>query len=310
MKQILILLILSTLTISCSKDKSENLETQESLKVYAYNNSSKKIVELDVDDGSEIRIIADLMFDDVNIDFTNATYSINTNEIIGTIIVPTPPPATSDFDFYFVRVNVISGEVYLNLINFKTYNGFTLTNEGKLFSYIYRINERKIVELDPNNGAEIRIIADLEVLNENNLAILGYSETTNELIGMQGLNDHPIYSQWFTRVSVSDGTFTRNTMEYRYNYPVISNNDELYASRNYTNEIVELDPINGSEIRIIANLDSSIFDMIDYSDTTNEIIGFLRYSGKKNFAKLNVNSGQFTEIVMDGWDYDFILLDQ
>ena len=320
MKNIITLLILSTIIISCSKDNSEtstdNSETStgtpENPKVYAYNNSSNKIVELDLNDGSEIGIIAELML--VNSRLSNIVFSINTNEIIGTIEV------WKDGDvpelFFFVRINVANGEIIKNKIDYKSYVDFTMSNEGKLFTSRFRSTDRKILELDPNNGSEIRIIADLDLLSEYDIIRLVYSETTNELIGIQHLYQPPTYYHWLTRVSVSNGTFTRTTIERSYNSIIMSDNGDLYTYSVNTGNIKEFDPISGSEVRIVANLGPSGFQHIVYSETTNELIGIQKIYGNNipnsyYLTKVNVENGQVTQVTTLQDDiYDFILLNQ
>ena len=299
-----------TISINDIEDSAENPI------VYAYNNSSKKIVELNLDDGSEIGIIADLMFDQVF--FNNIVYSKTTNEIIGTFEVPQPYPNESDF--YFTRINVTNGQVNSNLINTTSYKGFTLTNEGRLYTYRSRSTDRKIVELNPNNGSEIRIIADLDIVNENDFSgNLVYSETVDELIGIQYLigNPYPTFYYWLARINPVSGIFTKSTMEQNYDKILMSDEGKLYAYNLYDNIIAELDPINASVIGIIANLESSIFRHIVYSETTNELIGILNYGSSLNnydLTRVNIENGQVTQVPLQipptGNIYDFILVNQ
>lgn len=305
MNKNLILLILSTLIFSCSQDDSNSETPSEIQKIYAYNNSSKKIVELNPEDGSEIEIIADIPID--NVYFTNITYSQESNEIIGTIQESLSYP---EYNFYFVKVNVTNGNVNINLIDYHDYRGLTMTNEGKLYTYRSRSTDRKIVELDPNNGSEIRIIKDLDLTFENDFSgNMVYSEATDELIGIQYLIEyHPTtFTYWLTRINISNGNFTPTILNDRYEDIFMTDEAKLYAYNFYDDKIVELNPIDGSEMRVVANLQNSSFQKIVYSETANELIGILSSDFNYRLARVNMETGQITQVPLEVDNYDFVL---
>ncbi|WP_062059644.1 IPT/TIG domain-containing protein [Aquimarina longa] len=147
-----------------------NLEVTIELinKLYGYV-AYDKLVELNIDDGSELSTIATIGSDYLS----DIVYSKNTNEIIGQTSVSNPN--TGNNTYYYHKIDITTGQISKN--TYPGYESLVITDSGKLYGYVAY---DKLVELNINDGSELSTIA---TIGSDYLSDIVYLKNTNEIIG-------------------------------------------------------------------------------------------------------------------------------
>jgi len=242
--------------------------------LYAYVAYSK-IVKLDLQTGKELETIAEIGKEYLG----RGIYYLNsTNEIIGI--------QSGNSGHYLFKLNVTTKEIIRLPCNH--YEKLIIANNEP---YAYDLRNHKIVKLDLQTGKEIETIAEV---GNDYLSHIRFSKSTNEIIGQQSkYNEKTFKNDYsFFRLNLT----TKQIVKVPFNgyERLIVANDDLYAYVAY-NKIVKLDLQTGKELETIAEIGKNYLSRIQFSKSTNEIIGL--QSGNENeetYFKLNLKTKQFS----------------
>ena len=248
--------------------------------LYAYV-AYNKIVKLDLQTGKELETIAEIGREYLG---RGIYYLKSTNEIIGI------QSRNSEYDLF--KLNLTTKEIIK--LPCSHYEKLIIANNEP---YAYDLNNRKIVKLDLQTGKEIETIAEV---GRNYLSHIQFLPKTNEIIGLQ--------SEYNSETSENVYTFFRLnliTKEIiikpcnRYEDFIVAN-DDLYAYVSY-NKIVKLNIQTGEELETIAEIGRDYLAHIQFSKSTNEIIG-LQTGTEKNLFKLNLKTKQVSKIPIKNYE--------
>ena len=240
--------------------------------LYAYV-AYNKIVKLDLQTGKELETIAEIGREYLG---RGIYYLKSTNEIIGM------RSRNSEYDLF--KLNLTTKEIIK--LPCSHYEKLIIANNEP---YAYDLNNRKIVKLDLQTGKEIETIAEV---GRNYLNHIQFLPKTNEIIGLQ--------SEYNSETSENVYTFFRLNLVTkeiiikpcnRYEDFIVAN-DDLYAYVSY-NKIVKLNIQTGEELETIAEIGRDYLAHIQFSKSTNEIIG-LQSGTEKSLFKLNLKTKQIT----------------
>jgi len=242
--------------------------------LYAYVAYSK-IVKLDLQTGKGLETIAEIGKEYLG---RGIYYLNNTNEIIGI--------QSGNSGHYLFKLNVTTKEIIRLPCNH--YEKLIIANNEP---YAYDLRNHKIVKLDLQTGKEIETIAEV---GNDYLSHIRFSKSTNEIIGQQSkYNEKTFKNDYsFFRLNLT----TKQIVKVPFNgyERLIVANDDLYAYVAY-NKIVKLDLQTGKELETIAEIGKNYLSRIQFSKSTNEIIGL--QSGNENeetYFKLNLKTKQFS----------------
>ena len=248
--------------------------------LYAYVAYSK-IVKLDLQTGKGLETIAEIGKEYLG---RGIYYLNNTNEIIGI--------QSGNSGHYLFKLNVTTKEIIRLPCNH--YEKLIIANNEP---YAYDLNNRKIVKLDLQIGKEIETIAEV---GRNYLSHIQFLPKTNEIIGLQ--------SEYNSETSENVYTFFRLNLVTkeiiikpcnRYEDFIVAN-DDLYAYVSY-NKIVKLNIQTGEELETIAEIGRDYLAHIQFSKSTNEIIG-LQSGTEKNLFKLNLKTKQVSKTPIKNYE--------
>jgi len=248
--------------------------------LYAYVAYSK-IVKLDLQTGKELETIAEIGREYLG---RGIYYLKSTNEIIGI------QSRNSEYDLF--KLNLSTKEIVRLSCNH--YEKLIIANNEL---YAYDLNNRKIVKLDLQTGKEIETIAEV---GRNYLNHIQFLPKTNEIIGLQ--------SEYNSETSENVYTFFRLNLVTkeiiikpcnRYEDFIVAN-DDLYAYVSY-NKIVKLNIQTGEELETIAEIGRDYLAHIQFSKSTNEIIG-LQSGTEKNLFKLNLKTKQVSKTPIKNYE--------
>ena len=248
--------------------------------LYAYVAYSK-IVKLDLQTGKELETIAEIGKEYLG---RGIYYLKSTNEIVGI--------QSGNSGHYLFKLNVTTKEIVRLPCNF--YEKLIIANNEP---YAYDLRNHKIVKLDLQTGKEIETIAEV---GRNYLNHIQFLPKTNEIIGLQ--------SEYNRETSENVYTFFRLNLVTkeiiikpcnRYEDFIVAN-DDLYAYVSY-NKIVKLNIQTGEELETIAEIGRDYLAHIQFSKSTNEIIG-LQTGTEKNLFKLNLKTKQVSKTPMKNYE--------
>ena len=248
--------------------------------LYAYVAYSK-IVKLDLQTGKELETIAEIGKEYLG---RGIYYLKSTDEIIGI--------QSGNSGHYLFKLNVTTKEIVRLPCNF--YEKLIIANNEP---YAYDLRNHKIVKLDLQTGKEIETIAEV---GRNYLNHIQFLPKTNEIIGLQ--------SEYNRETSENVYTFFRLNLVTkeiiikpcnRYEDFIVAN-DDLYAYVSY-NKIVKLNIQTGEELETIAEIGRDYLAHIQFSKSTNEIIG-LQTGTEKNLFKLNLKTKQVSKTPMKNYE--------
>ena len=248
--------------------------------LYAYVAYSK-IVKLDLQTGKELETIAEIGKEYLG---RGIYYLKSTNEIVGI--------QSGNSGHYLFKLNVTTKEIVRLPCNF--YEKLIIANNEP---YAYDLRNHKIVKLDLQTGKEIETIAEV---GRNYLNHIQFLPKTNEIIGLQ--------SEYNSETSENVYTFFRLNLVTkeiiikpcnRYEDFIVAN-DDLYAYVSY-NKIVKLNIQTGEELETIAEIGRDYLAHIQFSKSTNEIIG-LQTGTEKNLFKLNLKTKQVSKTPMKNYE--------
>ena len=234
--------------------------------LYAYV-AYNKIVKLDLQTGKELETIAEIGREYLG---RGIYYLKSTNEIIGI--------QSRNLEYDLFKLNLTTKEIIK--LPCSHYEKLIIANNEP---YAYDLNNIKIVKLDLQTGKEIETIAEV---GRNYLSHIQFLPKTNEIIGLQ--------SEYNSETSENVYTFFRLNLITkkiiikpcnRYEDFIVAN-DDLYAYVSY-NKIVKLNIQTGEELETIAEIGRDYLAHIQFSKSTNEIIG-LQSGTEKNLFKLNL----------------------
>ena len=212
------------------------------------------------------------------------TYTITFNGVKGTI-----KEVTSNHLKVEIPEEATSGEVILSSNETsKSIGRLTiLPKPSVLYAYVAY---SKIVKLDLQTGKEIETIAEV---GSDYLSHIRFSKSTNEIIGEQtkynaetSERKNSLFKLNLTTKQIVKAPFNG------YERLVIAN-DELYAYDLRNRKIVRLDLSTGKELETIVETGQDYLSYIQYSKSTNEIIG-LQSGTEKSLFKLNLKTKQIT----------------
>ena len=248
--------------------------------LYAYVAYSK-IVKLDLQTGKELETIAEIGKEYLG----RGIYYLNsTNEVVGI--------QSENSGHYLFKLNVTTKEIIKLPCNL--YEKLIIANNEP---YAYDLRNHKIVKLDLQTGKEIETIAEV---GRNYLNHIQFLPKTNEIIGLQ--------SEYNSETSENVYTFFRLNLVTkeiiikpcnRYEDFIVAN-DDLYAYVSY-NKIVKLNIQTGEELETIAEIGRDYLAHIQFSKSTNEIIG-LQTGTEKNLFKLNLKTKQVSKTPMKNYE--------
>ena len=240
--------------------------------LYAYVAYSK-IVKLDLQTGKELETIAEIGKEYLG---SGIYYLKSTNEIIGI--------QSGNSGHYLFKLNVTTKEIIRLPCNH--YEKLIIANNEP---YAYDLRNHKIVKLDLQTGKEIETIAEV---GNDYLSHIRFSKSTNEIIGQQSKYNEKTFKKdySFFRLNLT----TKQIVKVPFNgyERLIVANDDLYAYVAY-NKIVKLDLQTGKELETIAEIGKNYLSYIQYSKSTNDIIG-LQSGTEKSLFKLNLKTKQIT----------------
>ena len=270
--------ILSSNEISKSIGRLTILPKPSVLYAYvAYN----KIVKLDLQTGKELETIAEIGREYLG---RGIYYLKSTNEIIGI--------QSRNSEYNLFKLNLTTKEIIK--LPCSHYEKLIIANNEP---YAYDLNNRKIVKLDLQTGKEIETIAEV---GRNYLNHIQFLPKTNEIIGLQ--------SEYNSETSENVYTFFRLNLVTkeiiikpcnRYEDFIVAN-DDLYAYVSY-NKIVKLNIQTGEELETIAEIGRDYLAHIQFSKSTNEIIG-LQSGTEKNLFKLNLKTKQVSKTPIKNYE--------
>lgn len=270
--------ILSSNEISKSIGRLTILPKPSVLYAYvAYN----KIVKLDLQTGKELETIAEIGREYLG---RGIYYLKSTNEIIGI--------QSRNLEYDLFKLNLTTKEIIK--LPCSHYEKLIIANNEP---YAYDLNNRKIVKLDLQIGKEIETIAEV---GRNYLSHIQFLPKTNEIIGLQ--------SEYNSETSENVYTFFRLNLVTkeiiikpcnRYEDFIVAN-DDLYAYVSY-NKIVKLNIQTGEELETIAEIGRDYLAHIQFSKSTNEIIG-LQSGTEKNLFKLNLKTKQVSKTPIKNYE--------
>ena len=241
--------------------------------LYAYVAYSK-IVKLDLQTGKELETIAEIGKEYLG---RGIYYLKSTNEIIGI--------QSGNSGHYLFKLNVTTKEIIKLPCNH--YEKLIIANDEP---YAYDLRNHKIVKLDLKTGKEIETIAEV---GNDYLSHIRFSKSTNEIIGEQSKYNEKMFKNdySFFRLNLTTKQIVKAPFN-GYERLVIAN-DELYAYDLRNRKIVRLDLSTGKELETIVETGQDYLSYIQYSKSTNEIIG-LQSGTEKSLFKLNLKTKQIT----------------
>ncbi|WBV59894.1 hypothetical protein PFY12_12675 [Chryseobacterium camelliae] len=282
-----LVLVLSVLLVGCSKTTDEEIiesKTPNIEKVFAFkyiDNGINSIVQLNPNNGSEIKTIANLGNQYLRI----AKYYGTTDEILGEV--------NENNTKKFYRIKVSDGTI--SKYNYNGYDDFVI-GENKIYAFKYNNNNNSIVELNPINGAEITTLKSVGI---NYLKNFVFSQNTNTII-CENNTTKSLY-----KINSTNGN-TESFNYFGYDNLAISKNGQLYGFKYTTNnnQIVELNTSNGNEIKTIKSVGSKYLKNMFYLNSTNEIVGdLITNSSTHNYFKCKVSDGISNENTFGKYDY-------
>ena len=248
--------------------------------LYAYVAYSK-IVKLDLQTGKELETIAEIGKEYLG---RGIYYLKSTNEIIGI--------QSGNSGHYLFKLNVTTKEIIKLPCNH--YEKLIIANNEP---YAYDLRNHKIVKLDLQTGKEIETIAEV---GSDYLSHIRFSKSTNEIIGQQSKYNEKTFKKdySFFRLNLT----TKQIVKVPFNgyERLIVANDDLYAYVSY-NKIVKLNIQTGEELETIAEIGRDYLAHIQFSKSTNEIIG-LQTGTEKNLFKLNLKTKQVSKTPMKNYE--------
>ena len=248
--------------------------------LYAYV-AYNKIVKLDLQTGKELETVAEIGKEYLG---SGIYYLNSTNEIVG---IQSGNPG-----HYLFKLNVTTKEIVRLPCNL--YEKLIIANNEP---YAYDRGNHKIVKLDLQTGKEIETIAEV---GRNYLNHIQFLPKTNEIIGLQ--------SEYNSETSENVYTFFRLNLVTkeiiikpcnRYEDFIVAN-DDLYAYVSY-NKIVKLNIQTGEELETIAEIGRDYLAHIQFSKSTNEIIG-LQSGTEKSLFKLNLKTKQVSKTPIKNYE--------
>ena len=242
--------------------------------LYAYVAYSK-IVKLDLQTGKELETVAEIGKEYLG---SGIYYLNSTNEIVGI--------QSGNSGHYLFKLNVTTKEIIKLPCNH--YEKLIIANNEP---YAYDLRNHKIVKLDLQTGKEIETIAEV---GNDYLSHIRFSKSTNEIIGEQTKYNAETSERKNSLFKLNLTTKQIVKVPFKGYERLIVANDELYAYVAY-NKIVKLDLQTGKELETIAEIGKNYLSCIQFSKSTNEIIGL--QSGNENeetYFKLNLKTKQFS----------------
>ena len=241
--------------------------------LYAYVAYSK-IVKLDLQTGKELETIAEIGKEYLG---SGIYYLKSTNEIIGI--------QSGNSGHYLFKLNVTTKEIIK--LPCSHYEKLIIANNEP---YAYDLRNHKIVKLDLKTGKEIETIAEV---GSDYLSHIRFSKSTNEIIGQQSKYNEKMFKNdySFFRLNLTTKQIVKAPSN-GYERLVIAN-DELYAYDLRNRKIVKLDLSTGKELETIVETGKGYLDHIQFSKSTNEIIG-IQSGTEEIFFKLNLKTKQIT----------------
>ena len=248
--------------------------------LYAYV-AYNKIVKLDLQTGKELETVAEIGKEYLG---SGIYYLNSTNEIVGI--------QSGNSGHYLFKLNVTTKEIVRLPCNL--YEKLIIANNEP---YAYDRGNHKIVKLDLQTGKEIETIAEV---GNDYLSHIRFSKSTNEIIGEQ--------TKYNAETSENEYTFFRLNLVTkeiiikpcnRYEDFIVAN-DDLYAYVSY-NKIVKLNVQTGEELETIAEIGRDYLAHIQFSKSTNEIIG-LQSGTEKSLFKLNLNTKQVSKTPIKNYE--------
>ena len=242
--------------------------------LYAYDLRNHKIVRLDLQTGKELETIAEIGKEYLG----RGIYYLNsTNEIVGI--------QSGNSGHYLFKLNVTTKKIIKLPCNH--YEKLIIANNEP---YAYDLRNHKIVKLDLQTGKEIETIAEV---GNDYLSHIRFSKSTNEIIGEQTKYNEKMFKNdySFFRLNLTTKQIVKAPFN-GYERLVIAN-DELYAYDLRNRKIVKLDLSTGKELETIAEIGKGYLDHIQFSKSSNEIIG-IQSGTEEIFFKLNLKTKQIT----------------
>jgi len=243
--------------------------------LYAYDLRNHKIVRLDLQTGKELETIAEIGKEYLG---RGIYYLKSTNEIVGI--------QSGNSGHYLFKLNVTTKKIIKLPCNH--YEKLIIANNEP---YAYDLRNHKIVKLDLQTGKEIETIAEV---GNDYLSHIRFSKSTNEIIGEQTKYNAETSERKNSLFKLNLTTKQIVKVPFKGYERLIVANDELYAYVAY-NKIVKLDLQTGKELETIAEIGKNYLSRIQFSKSTNEIIGL--QSGNENeetYFKLNLKTKQFS----------------
>ena len=242
--------------------------------LYAYDLRNHKIVKLDLQTGKELETIAEIGKEYLG---RGIYYLKSTNEIIGI--------QSGNSGHYLFKLNVTTKEIIKLPCNH--YEKLIIANNEP---YAYDLRNHKIVKLDLQTGKEIETIAEV---GSDYLSHIRFSKSTNEIIGQQSKYNEKMFKNdySFFRLNLTTKQIVKAPSN-GYERLIIAN-DELYAYDLRNCKIVKLDLSTGKELETIVETGKGYLDHIQFSKSTNEIIG-IQSGTEKSLFKLNLKTKQIT----------------
>ena len=240
--------------------------------LYAYVAYSK-IVKLELQTGKELETIAEIGKEYLG---RGIYYLKSTNEIVGI--------QSGNSGHYLFKLNVTTKEIVRLPCNL--YEKLIIANNEP---YAYDLRNHKIVKLDLQTGKEIETIAEV---GNDYLSHIRFSKSTNEIIGQQSKYNEKMFKNDYSFFKLNLTTKQIVKVPFKGYERLIVANDELYAYVAY-NKIVRLDLSTGKELETIVETGQDYLSYIQYSKSTNEIVG-LQSGTEKSLFKLNLKTKQIT----------------
>ena len=179
-------------------------------RLFAHNSevTPQKIVEIDMNTGNEINVIA-------NINHTNNLSYFNFNSSTNEIICAYTDNISNIPHLY--KINIANGQT--TSIQSNRYENWIISNDNRLFAHNSEVTPQKIVEIDMNTGNEINVIANIN--HTNNLSYFNFNSSTNEIICAYTDNISSI--PYLYKINIANGQ-TTSIQSNRYENWIINRN--------------------------------------------------------------------------------------
>lgn len=298
MKKITSILIFTFLLLGCSNDDEVHNSSNPKSKLFGIesvfdNNTSYKIIELDVNSGKIISTIQERPYMQARLDFDMA-YLKTTNHLLLRQDVYENARGSE-----LLKINLESQSI--ETMQCDDFYKMLTTASGRLFGLIKTSNETvNLVEINPNSGKVISILESFNPLEEapdndkTGVSNIFYSEDSKEIFIPRRLKF--VSGAFDDLIKINIETNDKSILKIQ-NYETIlsGKNSRLFAIKyeDKSYKLIEIDKNNGNEKNVLQTFNFGYYNRkITYLSETNEIVVSL----VNGIAKINIDTKERKDI--------------